>query len=287
LAADISKSRQKMAHRQWIITLSWIVIGAALCVGIGTARTTAQAEDDDAAELAMLGRLNEWRLEVGVAPLKPNDTLHAMALDQATYLASLTDIPNGNAMHIGRNGEGPRDRALYPQFNWATYGGNPAISEVAAVSSEDWAINFFQTDAVHRDTITSPLVREVGVAAVPHPWGHVYVVDFGSRPDVLPALVDPRTSLLYLTQDLWKFGAGGAPSMKISLFDAEGRPLNNGAAMDWAATIPIPDNTGGKFYVLYDDGITKSLMSVDLLADRVILPGFVPVMAIPTATAGS
>jgi hypothetical protein len=165
---------------------------------------------------------------------------------------------------------------LYPQFNWPTYGGSPAISEVAAVSSEDWAINFFQTDDLHRDTILSPLVREIGVAAVPHPWGHAYVVDLGSRPDVLPALVDPRTNVLYLTQDLWKFGTGGAPSVKISLFDSDGRPLNNGAAMDWATTIPIPDNVGSKLYVLYDDGSSKSITAVDLVADRVILPGFIP-----------
>jgi uncharacterized protein YkwD len=272
-----------MARRQWTITLIWFVIGAALCIGFGAERTSAQAEDDSAAALAMLARLNEWRLEAGVAPLKPNDTLHAMALDQASYLASLTDIPNGNAMHIGRNGEGPRDRALYPQFNWATYGGSPAISEVAAVSDEDWAVNFWKNDAIHRDTITSPLVREIGVAAVPHPWGHVYVVDLGSRPDVLPALVDPRTNVLYLTQDLWKYGPGNAPLTKIFLFDSDGRPLNNGTSQDWAAQIPIPDNTGGKLYVLYDDGSSKSLTEVDLTRDRVILPEFVPVLETPFA----
>ncbi|MEO8607708.1 MAG: CAP domain-containing protein [Chloroflexota bacterium] len=254
----------------------WIMLVGALCVANGTAAVTAQAEDDTAAALSMIARLNEWRIEVGVPPLKPNDTLHAMALDQATYLASLTDIPNGNDMHIGRNGEGPRDRALYPQFNWATYGGQPAISEVAAVSSEDWAINFFQNDAIHRDTITSPLVREIGVAAVPHPYGHVYIADLGSRPDVLPALVDPRTNVLYLTQDLWKFGAAGSASMQVSLFDSDGRPLNNGAPQAWAATIPIPDNTGSKLYVLYDDGSSKSITAVDLVQDRVIFPGFIP-----------
>jgi hypothetical protein len=252
------------------------MIGVILCMGIGTERTTAQAEDDIAAGLSILARMNEWRLEVGVAPLKPNETLHAMALQQATYLASLTDIPSGNAMHIGPNGEGPRDRALEPQYIWATYGGQPAISEVAAVSSEDWAINFFRNDDIHRDTITSPLIREVGVAAIPHPWGHVYVVDFGSRPDVLPALIDPRTNIMYLTQDLWKYGPGNAPPMKVSLFDGDGRPLNNGTAVDWAATIPLPDNTGSKLYVLYDDGSSKSIMVVDLVRDRVILPGYVP-----------
>jgi uncharacterized protein YkwD len=264
-----------MAHQRWRITLVGFVITAALCVGMAAAQPTAQPEDDTAAGLAMLARLNEMRLTAGVAPLKPNDILHAMALEQASYLASLPDIQGGNGMHTGRNGEGPRDRALYPQFNWPTYGGSPAISEVAAVSSEDWAVDFFQTDDLHRDTILSPLVREIGVAAVPHPWGHVYVVDLGSRPDVLPALVDPRTNVLYLTQDAWKFGAGGNPSMQIYLFDADGRPLNNGAAQDWAATIPIPDNTGTKLYVLYDDGSSKSIMAVDMVVDRAILPGFV------------
>ena len=254
----------------------WLMIIAALCFSHASGYVTAQGGDDTAAALAMIARLNEWRLEAGVTPFKPNDTLHAMALEQASYLASLTDIPSGNEMHIGRNGEGPRDRALYPQFNWATYGGQPAIAEVAAVGTEDWAINFWKGSDIHRETITNPVVREIGVAAVTHPWGHVYIAVLGSRPDVLPALVDPRTNLLYLTQDLWKFGPGNAPPTHVYLFDSEGRPLNNGAAQDWAATIPIPDNTGGKLYVLYDDGSSKSLMSVDLVRDRVILPGFIP-----------
>jgi hypothetical protein len=92
-----------MIYRRWHMTAIWLVIGLVLWVAIGASRTTAQAEDDIAAGLSMIARMNEWRLEVGVAPLKPNETLHAMALQQATYLASLTDIPSGNAMHIGPN----------------------------------------------------------------------------------------------------------------------------------------------------------------------------------------
>jgi uncharacterized protein YkwD len=259
--------------------LVWLVIGFALCLVTTAGRTVAQVEigqDDPAAALAVIAYFNEWRLSVGSPPLKPNDTLHAMALDQASYLASLPEIQGGNEMHIGRNGEGPRERAVYPQFNWTTYGGQPAIAEVGAAASEEWAFNFWKESDIHRETITNPLMREVGVAAVNHPWGHVYIAVFGSRPDVLPALVDPRTNLLYLTQDGWKFGVGNQPSANIFLFDADGRPLNNGAAQPWASSIPIPENVIGKLYVLYDDGISKSLMAVDLVQDRVILPGFVP-----------
>ncbi|MBZ0289290.1 MAG: hypothetical protein K8I30_16845, partial [Anaerolineae bacterium] len=130
--------------KRWTVIVNGLVIAVLLSFTQHPSIAQVLSEGDPAAEMAMLGRLNEMRLAAGVAPLKPNETLRVMALDQANYLASLPEIQGGNGMHIGRNGEGPRERALYPQFNWATYGGQPAISEVAAASSEDWAIDFFQ-----------------------------------------------------------------------------------------------------------------------------------------------
>jgi uncharacterized protein YkwD len=259
------------------IKVRWgVVLGAAMVFLVAQQVSLSQvAEDDSAAALEIVGQFNQWRMELGIAPLKPNPILRDLALDQALYLSTLSDIPSGTEMHLGRLGERPRERAVYPQFNWPTYGGQAAVVEVGAVGTAESAMTFWRGSDIHRETITNPIVREVGVAAVTHPWGHIYIAVLGSQPDVLPALVDPRTNLLYLTQDLWKFGPGNAPLAQLTLFDGEGRPLNNGAAIPWMATFPVPENTGGSVYVLYDDGISKSLMEVDLTADQVVLP-FIP-----------
>lgn len=271
-----------MKHSRWLTMTILIMVMSILYPA--AAQVIEPGQDDPMAATHILGLLNARRLEVGAPPLKPNDTLKAMAIMQASYLASLPEITGGNSMHIGANGDNVRDRALFPEFNWATYGGQAAVAEVGAASSEEWAMDFWHESDIHRETITNPMMREVGVAAVVHPWGHVYIVVLGSRPDVLPVLVDPRTNMLYLTQDLWKYGAGNAPATQVFLFDADGRPLNGGAGQAWAAAIPMPSGAVGKLYVLYDDGISKSLTAVDLVADQIILPGYVSMMETPIAT---
>jgi len=261
------------------LTVTLAILALCLLTGLTLRETTvsAQLASDTPMALEIIALLNEWRIEANLAPLKPNDTLHALALDQASYLSTLADIPSGNAMHLGPGGEGVRERALFPQYNWPTYGGLPAMAEVAYVGRPETALEFWRNSAIHRDTITNVGVREIGVAAVPHVWGHIFIVVLASRPDVLPALVDPRSNSLYLTQDTWKFGVGNVPPMQVMLFDSAGRPLNNGAWIPWAQTIPLPADITGKVFVLYDDGSRLTLAEVDLIRDLVLLPGYIPV----------
>jgi uncharacterized protein YkwD len=234
--------------------------------------TAAQSLNDGAPALEILAHLNQWRVEFGLAPLKPNDTLHNLALQQATYLSLLPDIPGGNEMHTGEGGETLRERAA--QYNWPTYGegGLAAIAEVGWVGQVDSALEFWRGSSIHTETITNPGFREVGVAAVPHVWGHVFIVVLGSRPDVLPALVDPSGSQLYLTQDIFKYGIGNVPPIEVYLFDTDGRPLNNGQALEWTPMLPIPAEAGGQVFVLYQDGSSRSVAEVDLAQDRAVLP---------------
>jgi hypothetical protein len=92
-------------------------------------------------------------------------------------------------------------------------------------------------------------------------------------------LADPHGGSLFLTQDTFKFGIGNVPPMHVRLFDTDGRPLNNGQPLNWAASIPIPAEAGGKIFVLYDDRSAQSLAEVDLVQDQAVLPGFVPLTA--------
>jgi|FLYN01.1.fsa_nt_gi uncharacterized protein YkwD len=273
-----------MSGKSQRLTVALGVLAVCVLVGLTMYETSvsAQAVDHPAAAQEIIAHLNEWRLAAGVPPLKPNETLQAMAFRQAYYLSTLSEIPSGNAMHLGPSGENVRERALYPEFNWPSYAGNAAVAEVGYVGRPESALEFWRGSSLHYETITNAVVREVGAAAVPHVWGHVYIVVFGSRPNVLPALVDPRSNQLYLTQDTWKFGPGNIPPMQVMLFDSAGRALNNGAWMDWSPTIPLPPDSTGSVYVLYNDGSSLSMAEVDLTRDLVLLPEFMPV-ATPTA----
>jgi hypothetical protein len=258
----------------------WFLLVSCLLMSF-TIPANAQSDNDLPAAQAMLGQINAWRIQLGLWPLKLNDTLTIMAVDQADYLSTMKEnIPSGNAMHLGRFGEGPRERAQYPQYGWPAYGGQSEdIAEIAAVGTQESALKFWRESSVHTEVATNTIFREIGVAAVPHPWGHIYIVVFGGRPDVLTALYEPQQNVLYLTQDMFKYGPGNVPTMKVTLFDAAGRPLNTGQPFNWSPTIPVPPNSGGKLYVLYSDGSTQSIAEVDLRRDQTILPEATPVGA--------
>lgn len=235
---------------------------------------------DHEAALEVLGLLNEWRLEEGLLPFKMNPTLEAMALYQAQYVISLRVTPNGAAMHVGRNGEGILERALFDQFNWPYYGRPERITigEIAAVNSAEDALAFWHTSPPHRATVTNPGYREIGVAALPHPFGHLYVAVLGAEPDVLPALVHPETGELHLSNELSRYATWNTWIQEVTevrLFDGQGRPLQRDW-IPWTETMELPDDVGDKVYVLYTDGNVEVMSEVDLVRDIIVLPGHYP-----------
>jgi uncharacterized protein YkwD len=237
-------------------------------------------EQDHEAALEVLGLLNEWRLEEGLLPFKINPTLEAMALYQAQYVFSLRETPNGAAMHTGRNGEGILERALFDQFNWPYYGRPERITvgEIAAVNSAEDALTFWHHSPPHRATVTNPGYREIGVAALPHPFGHLYVAVLGAEPDVLPALVHPETGELHLSNELSRYATWDTWIQEVTevrLFDGQGRPLQDDW-IPWSETVELPEDVGDKVYVLYTDGNVEVMSEVDLERDIIVLPGHYP-----------
>lgn len=247
---------------------------------VSEAQTQRSSQPDYLAAYEILGLFNEWRLEEGLYPLRLNDTLTDLALYQAEYVNSLSRTPNGVAIHVGRNGEGPKDRARYGRFNWPYYSLSSRIEveEIAAANSAESAIAFWQTSPPHRRASTKPAYREVGIAALPHPFGHLYVVVLGGRPNVLPALVNPITNQLYLTtdesiyntDDQWISNPTG-----VRFFDEAGRPLNDDF-IEWEPILDIPRTAGNRFFVLVTDGVVEVVTSVDRERDIIILPDHYP-----------
>lgn len=257
-------------YRRLLLTLAL----AALLVPFAPAPHAAAQQQTDAAQAVIAG-LNAWRMSLGLTPLKPNPTLEALALLQADYLISLPDLPDN--LHAGRTGESVRDRAQWAPYNWPGYGrpDQVAVEEIAQIGpSPDYAIEWWRGSSVHTRAVTNPGYREVGVAALPHTFGYLFIVVLGSEPGILPALADPTGTQLFLTNEQYAYAAGGAwihTATEVRLFDAAGRPLDDW--VPWQAAIPVPEGAGERVYVLYSDGATLALSAVDLTQDVILLPG--------------
>lgn len=246
--------------------------------------TNAQA--DAQAAQAVIQAINGWRLEQDTWPLRENPTLERMAYDQASYILTLPSIPEGGAIHTGATGAGPMERAQFPQYNWPAYGRTDytAIGEIAYVGrSADAARRFWETSAVHRTAALNPGYREIGVAALPHRFGYVYIVVLGSRPNILPAIADENTDTLYLSNEryTWARSPWIRNVQRVRLFDSEGRPLSSDW-LNWQPELPLPNGAGDQLFVEYvDANNVVTLAEVSLEAGDDVLP---LITAQPSAT---
>ncbi len=257
-----------------------------VALGILSYSQSASAQADLTAGQALVQAINGWRLEQDLWPLRENATLERMAVDQANYILSLPSIPEGGAIHAGATGAGPMERSRFPQYNWPAYGraDYTAIGEIAYVGrSASAARGFWETSPVHRTAALNPAYREIGVAALPHRFGYLYIVVFGSRPNVFPATADTQADVLYLSNERYRWAR--SPWIdnigKIRLFDADGRPLS-ADWVNWQAEMPLPDDVGDELFVEYlDDDNLMAIAEVDLESTESALPPSTPA---PNAT---
>jgi len=241
---------------------------------------TAAPPSYDPLILEVIARLNEWRIGQGLWPVAPNDTLMQIAEAQARYILSLASIPDGGGIHLDAQGNGPRERAA--ALGWPSYS-QPAqisVSEIAYIGANaNAAISFWQGSPIHRDTVINPAYREIGVAVLPHPYGHIYMVTFGGRPNVLPALIDPVAGMLYLSSERYKWSAGGTWIHEVTqiqvLPSAESAPDPNGW-IPFRVMMPIPEGVGTEFAVAYSDGSVQLIVSVNTATGIAWLPANLP-----------
>lgn len=276
-------------HKLRLLVVFWLILF------IFSAYTLTNAAQNATEARWIHAQLNEWRLDLELGPLAYNSTLEAMAIAQAEYLLSLNRWPND--LHAGRSGEGPRIRARWEPYNWPTYGAGEqiVIGEIIWLGTRQDAIAFWHSSTVHRNTVINPRYREVGVAALPGGRGHLFVAVLGARPNVLPALADPYTNSLYLTDDDYDRGVGNwiRHVNQVRFFDSAGRPLTE----DWVPWQPkflLPENAGESLFVLYSDGDDEVMTTTSLLERDVPLPDYAdawqptveaaPTLVLPTPT---
>jgi uncharacterized protein YkwD len=230
-------------------------------------------------EIEVIALINEWRIGVGLWPLKPNSILRDMAYAQGRYLLTLAQLPDD--LHIDSKGRNPRERALDPAFKWPHYLGSDrmAIGENIYIGNNvRGAINYWQNSPIHRQATESNGYREVGVAVLPHPLGHIYVVVFGSRPNVLPILLDPTSGTLYVSSEAYRFASPGDWVSSVSSLQFIPNvlsPVDNSAWLPWARSTSRPPMEA--FTVAYQGDANKLVMvNFDPASDVAWLPANLP-----------
>ncbi|GAB4470487.1 MAG: hypothetical protein Kow00124_06640 [Anaerolineae bacterium] len=230
----------------------------------------------DAEQLAVLAALNEWRISQGLWPLKINETLQQMALDQARYVLLLPAIPAGGDIHLGPGGKQPAERALgygWPYYNTAA---QVAISEIAYVgASPDAALTFWRGSAIHNSAVTNPAFREAGVAVLPHSLGDLYLVVLGARPGMLPALYDPQSGLLYLSSERYRWAAGDRIQdvTGVQVLPSSTSTIDPAGWQPWSLTTSAPPSPAAPFAVALTDGTHQVITEVNPAVDIAWLPG--------------
>ncbi len=256
--------------------LHWVrgVLGLVVMLGLWGGLPARAQDQPQPVALQVIARINEYRLSQNLTPLVPNARLEAMSRDQARYILSLPDIPDGDAIHHDAQGRTPREQALRSPYNWNTYGSDVqiVIGQNAAVGSVTYAMNFWINSSIHNRAMLNAVYREIGVWAEPYQAGYLFMVTFGARPNELPVVVDPTANLLYLTNENYARGTGDwlRQARTIRLLDEAGQPLTD--TMPWRSTLAIPAHTGDHVSVVFDDGTRQLTRDVDLQHDLVILP---------------
>ncbi len=269
-----------MSYRLWSTRVLAAAFAAVIVLGAAgmavPAPVQAQTSSGPTA-FDMLAALNEWRLQEGLAPFRPNPTLTALASFQLQYLLLQDHLPD--RLHDGVTAEGPRVRALWYPYQWPYYRIPSRVSLeeiIVAQHTVQQGINWWKNSDIHRRAVTNPNYREIGVAAMPYPNGTVFVVELGGRPNVLPAMIHPDRQTLYLTRDTYS-GARAAGALTaitgVRLLDTDQTPLTDW--QPWQRTLPVPQEVSGDtFYVEYTDGSQTVTTAVNLETDIFPLPGY-------------
>jgi len=120
----------------------------------------------------LLGRINNLRASLGLAPYTINSALSAAAANHAQWMAA-----NQQVSHVQADGSRPRDRALAAGYNSSWISENIFMGPRASPNS---AWNFWVNSPIHYAGLTSPNYEHVGIATANGAGGQSFVLVFGN-----------------------------------------------------------------------------------------------------------
>ncbi len=161
--------------------------------------------------MAML--VNQARLAQGLGPLAMSAELTFAAVAHTRDM-----VAKGYMEHEAPDGSTPHIRAMRHGYFEARPGSAWYVVEViSARSTAEAALNWLLSDRLHRGVVMRPIWREMGISYQEGgPTGHLWTIEFGCRPNVLPVVPEPTASggvTLRLTNEECSPTGGGSDQM--------------------------------------------------------------------------
>ena len=256
---------------------------------------TAQAQSNDqVADIA--ARVNRERVTRGLAPLALNAKLTAAAQAHAEDVARNGRTNSAQEGHFGSDGSTVFDRvarAGYGAYSWGRrLGENWAWYRSAAEAMAMW-----MDSAPHRANILHPLYREMGIGVAPNSaGGFVYIIDFGSQPNVLPIFINDGASetrsldvkITLTSEQVAPNGDGDSIASPVQVMISNVADFAGAAWQLFAPTInwTLAPNGGTKTaYVKYRDAKGRTATaSGSIVFGAAVTPTSTPTRVTPTRT---
>jgi hypothetical protein len=249
------------------INVSRIVASLSLCLMLLVTTLPADAQSPGAVN-DFIARVNRERVTRGLAPYAMSAQLTAAAQGHANDLAT-----RGSFSHVGSDGSTTAIRVQrkgYRAYKWGfRVGENWAWYHDAASAMGMW-----MDSAPHRANLLNSTYREMGIGIARAADGRfVYVVDFGSQPNVLPVFISdgsletssPRVTLTLSNEDLDKDGDGpGVIGQAVQVLISNDARFSGARWQPYAPRIPwtLPSAPGNKtVYVQFRDARGRTVTS--------------------------
>jgi cysteine-rich secretory family protein len=212
----------------------------------------AEAQQDTTPVQRMAQLVNEARIAQGLNPVAISQELTAAA-DAHT----LDMVAFGYADHQGRDGSSPQHRAVRHGYSVPPASGWIVVEVLSGRPTADAAAGWLLTDRLHRGVMLGPRWREMGIShAKGGPWGHIWTIKFGCRPNVLPVLPQAAPSggiSLRLTNE--ECAPGGGPDQigkATDLMLSERSDFQGAVWEPFVTTKPVSTTSGSVFVKLRD-----------------------------------
>jgi uncharacterized protein YkwD len=210
-------------------------------------------------EQRLLQLLNQARIANGLNPLAVTPELSASANAHARDM-----VQYGYMEHTARDGSTPQQRAARAGYVAPSGTAWMVLEVISARQTPEAAANWLLSDALHRGVVLREYFREAGPAYVEGgPYGQMWVVEFGCRPNVLPVVADPNpnggVTVRLSNEKCTPTGSGDAIGKATEVMISD-KPDFNGATWEPFVTTKVM-NSGGNVFVKYRDQQGRTTMA--------------------------
>ena len=233
----------------------------------------------------MLGLINQARIAQGLPAVALSLELSAAAKGHARDMAA-----HGYMEHENRAGLTPQQRAAKEGYAAPANSAWLVLEVITARATPEAGLNWLLSDRQHRGVVLRNYWREIGVGFVQGgPWGQIWSIKFGCRPNVLPVLTEQNASggvtVRLSNEDCTPSGGNGQIGRATEVM-VSNRDDFNGATWEPFVTTKVVKQ-GGSVFVKYKDAKGREAVysqggSVPLSAlttsesTTISVPGFTP-----------